>query len=138
ICNMSIEMGARGGMIAPDQVTFDYLKGRLFAPGNSLWDKKVEAWKQLYTDEGAKFDKEIFIDAAKIEPMITYGTNPGMGIGVNGTIPKESEIDEKEKPSFLKSLNYMGLEPGTKIKGKKVDYVFIGSCTNSRIEDLRM
>jgi 3-isopropylmalate dehydratase, large subunit (EC 4.2.1.33) len=98
ICNMSIEMGARGGMIAPDQVTFDYLKGRLFAPGNSLWDKKVEAWKQLYTDEGAKFDKEIFIDAAKIEPMITYGTNPGMGIGVNGTIPKESEIDEKENP----------------------------------------
>jgi 3-isopropylmalate/(R)-2-methylmalate dehydratase large subunit len=138
ICNMSIEMGARGGMIAPDQITFDYMKGRLFAPGNSHWDLKMKGWKELYTDEGAKFDTEININAADIEPMITYGTNPGMGIGVTGHIPAENEIDEKEKPSFLKSLNYMGLEPGTSIKGKKVDYVFIGSCTNSRIEDLRM
>ncbi len=138
ICNMSIEMGARGGMIAPDEITFDYMKGRLFAPGNSHWERKLEGWKELYTDEGARFDKEIHIDAADIEPMITYGTNPGMGIGVTGHIPAENEIDEKEKPSFLKSLNYMGLEPGSELKGKKVDYVFIGSCTNSRIEDLRM
>lgn len=138
ICNMSIEMGARGGMIAPDAITFDYMKGRLFAPGNSHWELKMRGWKELYTDEGATFDKEIHIDAADIEPMITYGTNPGMGIGVTGHIPAENEIDEKEKPSFLKSLNYMGLEPGATIKGKKVDYVFIGSCTNSRIEDLRM
>jgi 3-isopropylmalate/(R)-2-methylmalate dehydratase large subunit len=138
ICNMSIEMGARGGMIAPDEITYAYMKGRLFAPGNSHWDKKMETWSALYSDEGAKFDKEIHIDAAAIEPMITYGTNPGMGIGVTGHIPAENEIDEKEKPSFLKSLNYMGLEPGASIKGKKVDYVFIGSCTNSRIEDLRM
>ncbi len=138
ICNMSIEMGARGGMIAPDEITFQYMKGRLFAPGNSHWDIKMQNWKELYTDEGAFFDKEIHIDAADIEPMITYGTNPGMGIGVTGHIPAENEIDEKEKPSFLKSLNYMGLEPGASIKGKKVDYVFIGSCTNSRIEDLRM
>jgi 3-isopropylmalate/(R)-2-methylmalate dehydratase large subunit len=138
ICNMSIEMGARGGMIAPDEITFQYMKGRLFAPGNSHWDKKMESWKELYSDEGAQFDKEIHIDASDIEPMITYGTNPGMGIGVTGHIPAENEIDEKEKPSFLKSLNYMGLEPGASIKGKKVDYVFIGSCTNSRIEDLRM
>ncbi len=138
ICNMSIEMGARGGMIAPDEVTFDYMKGRLFAPGNSHWERKLASWKELYTDEGARFDKEIHIDAADIEPMITDGTNPGMGIGVTGHIPAENEIDEKEKPSFLKSLNYMGLEPGSELKGKKVDYVFIGSCTNSRIEDLRM
>jgi 3-isopropylmalate/(R)-2-methylmalate dehydratase large subunit len=138
ICNMSIEMGARGGMIAPDEITFDYMKGRLFAPGNSHWERKLEIWKELYSDEDARFDKEIHIDAADIEPMITYGTNPGMGIGVTGHIPAENEIDEKEKPSFLKSLNYMGLEPGSELKGKKVDYVFIGSCTNSRIEDLRM
>jgi 3-isopropylmalate/(R)-2-methylmalate dehydratase large subunit len=138
ICNMSIEMGARGGMIAPDETTFEYLKGRLFAPGQNQWQRKLEAWKELYSDEGAVFDKEIHIEAADIEPMITYGTNPGMGIGVTGHIPAENEIDEKEKPSFLKSLNYMGLKPGVGLKGKKVDYVFIGSCTNSRIEDLRM
>ncbi len=138
ICNMSIEMGARGGMIAPDETTFAYMKGRLFAPGNSHWDRKIEAWKELYSDADAKFDKEIHIDAAAIEPMITYGTNPGMGIGVTGHKPAENEIDEKEKPSFMKSLKYMGLEPCSLIKGRKVDYVFIGSCTNSRIEDLRM
>src|SRR5712675_3130616 len=138
ICNMSIEMGARGGMIAPDETTFDYIQGRLFAPGPGQWERKVNAWKQLYSDEGAVFDKEIHIDAAAIEPMITYGTNPGMGVGITGHIPAENEIAEKEKLSFLKSLNYMGLQPGARIKGKKVDYVFIGSCTNSRIEDLRM
>jgi 3-isopropylmalate/(R)-2-methylmalate dehydratase large subunit len=138
ICNMSIEMGARGGMIAPDEITFDYMKGRLFAPGINQWDRKIAAWKELYTDADATFDTEININAADIEPMITYGTNPGMGMGVTGHIPAEHEIEEKEKPSFLKSLNYMGLKPGAEIKGKKVDYVFIGSCTNSRIEDLRM
>ncbi|WP_276485018.1 3-isopropylmalate dehydratase large subunit [Paraflavitalea pollutisoli] len=138
ICNMSIEMGARGGMIAPDDITFDYIKGRLFAPGVAQWERKLAAWKELYTDADAVFDREITIAAADIEPMITYGTNPGMGMGVSGHIPAEHEIEAKEKPSFLKSLDYMGLKPGTVIKGRKVDYVFIGSCTNSRIEDLRL
>lgn len=138
ICNMSIEMGARGGMIAPDQVTFDYMEGRLFAPKGEEWTKKVAEWKELYSDADAKFDVEINIKAEDIEPMITYGTNPGMGIGVTGHIPALSEIEDREKPSFEKSLHYMGLEAGASIKGKKVDYVFIGSCTNSRIEDLRM
>ncbi len=138
ICNMSIEMGARGGMIAPDETTFNYLKGRKFAPQGGEWEHKLAEWKELYSDADAKFDKEIFIDAAHIEPMITYGTNPGMGVGVTGHIPSLKEIDEKEKASFEKSLNYMGLQPGVNMKGRKVDYVFIGSCTNSRIEDLRM
>jgi len=129
ICNMSIEMGARGGMIAPDQTTFDYIKGREFAPKGTEWEKKLAGWKELYSDEGAKFDKEITIAAADIEPMITYGTNPGMGIAVSGQIPTGTDP---------KSLAYMGLEAGAAIKGKKVDYVFIGSCTNSRIEDLRL
>ncbi|MBS1598530.1 MAG: 3-isopropylmalate dehydratase large subunit [Bacteroidetes bacterium] len=138
ICNMSIEMGARCGMIAPDEITFNYVKGRQFAPAGKAWDEAWAYWKTLYSDADAKFDKEININARDIEPMITYGTNPGMGIGVSGHVPALTEIDEKEKPSFEKSLLYMGLEPGTNIKGKKVDYVFIGSCTNSRIEDLRM
>jgi len=138
ICNMSIEMGARGGMIAPDDITFEYIKGRLFAPGNNQWHRKLEYWKTLYSDADAVFDKEIHINAADIEPMITYGTNPGMGVGVTGHIPAENEISESERTSFLKSLNYMGLQPGASLKDKKVDYVFIGSCTNSRIEDLRM
>jgi 3-isopropylmalate/(R)-2-methylmalate dehydratase large subunit len=138
ICNMSIEMGARCGMIAPDQTTFDYIKGRKFAPQGGAWDKKLAEWKQLYSDSDAVFDKEIIIRAEDIEPMITYGTNPGMGVGITGHVPALSEIDEKEKASFEKSLQYMGLQPGTNIKGRKIDYVFIGSCTNSRIEDLRM
>ena len=142
ICNMSIEMGARGGMIAPDQTTFDYMKGRLFAPSsvgsNPQWDTKMEFWKELYTDDDAVFDKEITIQGSDIEPMITYGTNPGMGMSVSGHIPAESEIDDSERPSFIKSLKYMGLQPGARIKGQKVDYVFIGSCTNARIEDLRL
>ena len=129
ICNMSIEMGARGGMIAPDEITFAYLKGREFAPKGAEWDKKLADWMTLYSDPGARFDKEINIDAAGIEPMITYGTNPGMGMSVNGHIPAAADP---------KSLSYMGLQAGASIKGKKVDYVFIGSCTNSRIEDLRM
>jgi 3-isopropylmalate/(R)-2-methylmalate dehydratase large subunit len=128
ICNMSIEMGARGGMIAPDETTFSYLKGRPFAPQGSDWDKKLAWWKTLHSDPGAVFDREIVIDASKIEPMITYGTNPGMGVGVSGNIPMTADA---------KSLAYMGLQAGAAIKGKKIDYVFIGSCTNSRIEDLR-
>lgn len=138
ICNMSIEMGARGGMIAPDDTTFDYMKGRLFAPKDQAWDDAVAYWRTLFTDADATFDHEVNIKAEDIEPMITYGTNPGMGIGVTGHVPSLNEIEETEKPSFQKSLHYMGLEPGVSIKGKKVDYVFIGSCTNSRIEDLRM
>ncbi len=138
ICNMSIEMGARCGMIAPDEITFNYLRGRKFAPAGQQWDKKLEEWKTLFSDKDALFDKEIFIDAASIEPMITYGTNPGMGISVNGHVPSLEEVTDTERSSFQKSLHYMGLQPGTYMKGKKVDYVFIGSCTNSRIEDLRM
>jgi 3-isopropylmalate/(R)-2-methylmalate dehydratase large subunit len=129
ICNMSIEMGARGGMIAPDETTYAYMKGREFAPKGAEWDKALAGWRQLYSDEDAKFDKEITIDAASIEPMITYGTNPGMGVSVSGRIPASADP---------KSLAYMGLQADTAIKGKKVDYVFIGSCTNSRIEDLRL
>ncbi len=138
ICNMSIEMGARCGMIAPDQTTFDYIQGRKFAPTGAEWDRKVAEWKELYSDPEAKFDKEIFIEAEAIEPMITYGTNPGMGVGVTGHVPELDDIDDKERTSFEKSLAYMGLQPGSDIKGKKVDYVFIGSCTNARIEDLRL
>ncbi|HMI63400.1 MAG TPA: 3-isopropylmalate dehydratase large subunit [Puia sp.] len=138
ICNMSIEMGARGGLIAPDQTTFDYIKGREFAPKGAEWDKKLAQWKELYSDKDAKFDKEITINAADIEPMITYGTNPGMGVSVAGHIPATNEIETNEQAAFAKALTYMGLQAGAAIKGKKVDYVFIGSCTNSRIEDLRL
>jgi len=138
ICNMSIEMGARCGLIAPDETTFEYVKGRKFAPAGAAWDRKLAYWKTLYSDADAAFDVEIRIDAGDIDPMITYGTNPGMGISVRGRIPGLADVDDKERPSFQKSLQYMGLEPGSNIQGKKVDYVFIGSCTNSRIEDLRM
>ena len=138
ICNMSIEMGARCGMIAPDDTTYAYMKGRQFAPQGEHWDKAVAHWKTLFTDADAAFDIELNISASDIEPMITYGTNPGMGIGISGHVPNLNEVDEKEKLSLEKSLNYMGFEPGMVIKGRKVDYVFIGSCTNSRIEDLRL
>lgn len=136
ICNMSIEMGARGGLIAPDQTTFDYIKGREFAPKGEEYDKMVEEWKKLYTDEGAEFDVEHIYDAADIDPMITYGTNPGMGIKVSENIPT-AETSNEAKIDFEKSLKYMGLEADTAIEGKEIDYVFIGSCTNGRIEDLR-
>jgi 3-isopropylmalate/(R)-2-methylmalate dehydratase large subunit len=135
---MSIEMGARGGLIAPDSTTFDYLQNRTFSPKGNQWTEAVKTWQTLFTDDDATFDKEIFIDAADIEPMITYGTNPGMGIGVTKHVPETTEIPEKELQNYLKSLHYMGLEAGQPIKGQKVDYVFIGSCTNSRIEDLRL
>ncbi|MDX1938242.1 MAG: 3-isopropylmalate dehydratase large subunit [Flavihumibacter sp.] len=138
ICNMSIEMGGRCGLIAPDEITFSYIKGRQFAPTGEAWDKKLNYWKTLYSDSDAVFDKEYFFDAADIEPMITYGTNPGMGIGVTATIPTPETINENDKSGLSKSLAYMGLQQGAPIKGQKVDYVFIGSCTNSRIEDLRM
>lgn len=138
ICNMSIEMGARCGMIAPDETTFEYIKGKKFAPAGESWTNAQAHWKTLFSDEGAQFDRELKIEATDIEPMITYGTNPGMGIGISGHVPELQDVEEKEKPSFEKSLLYMGLEAGSGIKGKKVDYVFIGSCTNSRIEDLRM
>ncbi|MBK8139911.1 MAG: 3-isopropylmalate dehydratase large subunit [Chitinophagaceae bacterium] len=138
ICNMSIEMGGRCGLIAPDETTFHYIKGRQFAPQGAQWDKKVAEWKQLYSDDDAIFDKEIFIRAEDIEPMITYGTNPGMGIGVTEKIPTNETINENDKSGLSKALAYMGLQQGAAIKGQKIDYVFIGSCTNSRIEDLRM
>ncbi len=138
ICNMSIEMGGRCGLIAPDEVTFEYINGREFAPKGEEWNKKITEWKQLFSDTNAMFDKEIHFKAEDIEPMITYGTNPGMGIGISQNIPTTETINENDKSGLSKSLAYMGLEQGHAIKGQKVDYVFIGSCTNSRIEDLRM
>lgn len=132
VCNMSIEMGARGGMIAPDETTFEYVKGREFAPKGEEFDKKVAYWKTLPTDSDAKFDKEYSFDAEDIEPMITYGTNPGMGIKISETIPVD------ENPSFKKSLAYMNFEAGESLINKPINFVFIGSCTNSRIEDFRV
>jgi 3-isopropylmalate/(R)-2-methylmalate dehydratase large subunit len=137
VCNMSIEMGARGGLIAPDEVTFEYIKGREFAPKGTEWDKKKTYWKTLFTDDDAQFDWELKYDAKQIEPMITYGTNPGMGIGIKDSIPALESIEDSAKISFEKSLKYMGFEAGSKMIGKPVDYVFVGSCTNGRIEDLR-
>ena len=139
ICNMSIEMGARGGLIAPDETTFNYIKGREFAPKGEQYDRLVAQWRQLQSDPDAEFDKVLKYDAADIGPMITYGTNPGMGIKVTDRIPTLAELkDISEQTSFSKSLEYMGLEPGSQLLGKSVDYVFIGSCTNARIEDLRL
>lgn len=139
ICNMSIEMGARGGLIAPDETTFNYIQGRKFAPQGEAFDKKVDEWKNLKTDDGATYDSVLRFDAADIAPMITYGTNPGMGMKVTDRIPSVDELKEiSEHASFKKSLEYMGLEPGSSLLGKAIDYVFIGSCTNARIEDLRL
>jgi len=137
ICNMSIEMGARGGLIAPDQITFDYIKGREFAPKGEEWDKQLAYWKTLYSDADAQFDKVLSFKAEDISPMITYGTNPGMGMGITEHIPAITEQPESEQFSYQKALEYMGFEDDKEILGRPVDYVFIGSCTNSRIEDLR-
>ncbi|MFY8036324.1 MAG: aconitase family protein, partial [Cyclobacteriaceae bacterium] len=139
ICNMSIEMGARGGLIAPDETTFNYMRGRKFAPQGEAFEQKVADWKKLTTDEGATYDVVLQYDAADIAPMITYGTNPGMGMKVTDRIPTVEELKEiSEHASFKKSLEYMGLEQGASLLGKAIDYVFIGSCTNARIEDLRL
>ena len=137
ISNLSIEMGARGGMIAPDKVTFDYLKDKEFAPKGEQWSKAVAYWETLKSDDEAVFDKEVVFDAADIEPMVTYGTNPGMGMGIRDRIPALESIDEAGRISFQKALDYMGFAPGESLLGKKIDYVFLGSCTNGRIEDFR-
>ena len=139
VCNMSIEGGARAGMIAPDDTTFEYLHGREFAPKGEAWDKAVAKWKSLPTDEGATYDKSVTLDASQLEPMITYGTNPGMGMKITERIPTFDVFnDASQRSAFEKALVYMGLQPGQSLLGQKVDVVFIGSCTNSRISDLRL
>ncbi len=137
LCNLSIEMGARGGMVAPDETTFAYIKGREHAPKGEAWDKALAYWKTLKSDEEAVFDKEVLFDAADIEPMITYGTNPGMGMGLTQRIPTMEDMNEQTRISYAKSLEYMGFQPGESLLGKPVDYVFLGACTNGRIEDFR-
>ena len=136
VCNLSIEMGARGGMIAPDHKTFEYIKEKEFTPKDDKWDKAMEYWKTLKTDPNAVFDKEISFDGFSITPMITYGTNPGMGMGISNEIPKVEDQNAASK-SYFKSLNYMNYDEGESMLGKKIDFVFLGSCTNGRIEDFR-
>ena len=139
ICNMSIEMGARGGMIAPDEKTYKYMKDRQFMPKGKNWSKAVSYWKTLPSDPGAKYDRTEKFDASDIEPMITYGTNPGMGIRINDQLPITNyELNPSERKQLKRSLEYMGLQEGQKMIGQKVDFVFFGSCTNSRIEDFRL
>ena len=137
LSNLTIEMGARGGFIAPDEVTFAYLKGREHAPKGEAWEKAVAYWKTLRSGEDAVFDREITFYAKDIEPMVTYGTNPGMGMGISQHIPSLESVEDSSRASFQKSLGYMGFQAGERLLGKKVDYVFCGSCTNGRIEDFR-
>ena len=137
LCNLSIEMGAHGGFIAPDETTFNYIKGREYAPKGADWDKAVEYWKTLKSDDDAVFDKELVFDAKDIEPRLTYGTNPGMGIGISEAIPQTAAEAKSPEQGFQKALNYMGFKAGEKLLGKKIDYVFLGACTNGRIEDFR-
>ena len=136
VCNLSIEMGARGGMIAPDNKTFEYIKNREFTPKEDKWEKAMKYWSTLYSDEHAIFDKELFFDGNNIQPMITYGTNPGMGISISKGIP-EAKNQDSGVNTYLKSLNYMNYSEGESMLGKKIDFVFLGSCTNGRIEDFR-
>jgi 3-isopropylmalate/(R)-2-methylmalate dehydratase large subunit len=137
LSNLSIEMGSRAGIIAPDEITFEYLKGREYAPKGKDWDAAVEKWKTLRSDDDAVFDKEVTFDAADIKPRITYGTNPGAGIAIDEAIPTLESIAEADRPGFLSQLEYMQFEPGEKLEGKSVDYCFLGACTNGRIEDFR-
>ena len=137
LCNLSIEMGARGGMVAPDDITFEYIKGREYAPKGEEWDKAVAYWRTLYSGEDAVFDKEFTFRAEDIEPRITYGTNPGMGIGITEAVPSIESVDEAGRASYEKSLEYMNFESGKSLIGQPIDYVFVGSCTNGRIEDFR-
>ncbi|WP_036877208.1 3-isopropylmalate dehydratase large subunit [Xylanibacter oryzae] len=137
LCNLSIEMGARGGFVAPDDKTFAYLKGREYSPKGVNWNKALEYWKTLKSGDDAVFDKELNFEADDIEPRITFGTNPGMGIGITECVPTLDTIDESGQASFNKSLKYMGFKPGEKLQGHKIDYVFLGACTNGRIEDFR-
>lgn len=138
ICNMSIEAGARAGMIAPDETTFEYVKGRPHAPEGEDWDAAVADWKQLHTDEGARFDAEVFLNADELEPFVTWGTNPGQGVSLSENVPSPEDFeDENDRKACERALTYMGLEGGTPMKDIRVDTVFLGSCTNSRMEDLR-
>lgn len=137
LCNLSIEMGARGGFVAPDETTFEYLKGREYAPKGEDWDKAVEHWRTLKSGDDAVFDKELYFDADDIEPRITYGTNPGMGIGISESVPELDTVPKEEQAGFKKALDYMGFTPGEKLEGHPIDYVFLGACTNGRIEDFR-
>ncbi|MCL2625779.1 MAG: 3-isopropylmalate dehydratase large subunit [Cystobacterineae bacterium] len=137
VCNMSIEAGARAGLISPDETTFAYLKGRPHAPSGKAWDEAVEEWKRLATDEGARFDAEVHVDVSKLAPMVTFGTNPAQSMGIGENIPSPEVLEGAERETLAKALDYMGLQAGKPIAGQKVDVVFVGSCTNSRISDLR-
>ena len=139
LCNMSIEAGARAGMVAPDETTFEYLSGREYAPRGEAWERSLHQWRSLPSDAGAVYDKTVSLDASALEPMITFGTNPGMGMPVNGRIPGLGDVrDTAQKAALEKALSYMGLKPGQSLLGHPVDVVFIGSCTNGRLADLRI